>query len=113
MNAFKTVIYEKENHIGYVSLNRPKQLNAYNIQMRDDLYEVMGAIKEDDDVRVVVIKGAGEKAFCAGADLSEFLTAPSPTAACRIRFERDLWKLFFTVPQPLVVALAVVVLDVL
>ena len=55
MNAFKTVIYEKENHIGYVSLNRPKQLNAYNIQMRDDLYEVMGAIKEDDDVRVVVI----------------------------------------------------------
>ena len=105
MNAFKTVIYEKENHIGYVSLNRPKQLNAYNIQMRDDLYEVMGAIKEDDDVRVVVIKGAGEKAFCAGADLSEFLTAPSPTAARRIRFERDLWKLFFTVPQPLVVAL--------
>ena len=78
MNAFETLIYEKRDHIGYVALNRPKQLNAYSIQMRDDLYEVMKAIKADDDVRVVVIRGVGEKAFCAGADLSEFLTAPSP-----------------------------------
>jgi enoyl-CoA hydratase len=105
VNAFKTVIYEKQDHIGYVALNRPDRLNAYSIQMRDDLYEVMNAIKADNDVRVVVIRGVGEKAFCAGADLSEFLTAPSPTAARRIRFERDIWQLFLTVQQPLIAAL--------
>ena len=47
--------------------------------MRDDLFEVLSAIREDDEIRVVLFKGAGEKAFCAGADLKEFLTAPPPT----------------------------------
>ena len=68
MNAFKTLIYEKKDAVAYVTLNRPEALNAYSIQMRDDLYEVMGAIKDDDEIRVAILKGAGEKAFCAGAD---------------------------------------------
>jgi len=78
MSSFETLMYEKTEGIGYVTLNRPKALNAYSIGMRDDLYEVLSAIRDDSDVRVVVFKGAGEKAFCAGADLSEFLTAPPP-----------------------------------
>ena len=41
MSDFKTLIYEKQDGIGYVTLNRPKALNAYNIQMRNDLYEVL------------------------------------------------------------------------
>lgn len=68
MNGFKTLIYEKKGTIAYVSLNRPKALNVYNIQMRDDLYEVLSAIRDDPEVRVGVFRGAGEKAFCAGAD---------------------------------------------
>ena len=68
MNGFETLIYEKKDHIAHVTLNRPKALNVYNIQMRNDLYEVLGAIKDDPDVRVAIFKGAGEKAFCAGAD---------------------------------------------
>ena len=40
MNGFETVIYEKKGHVGYVTLNRPKALNAYSVRMRDDLYEV-------------------------------------------------------------------------
>lgn len=105
MNGFKTLIYEKKDDIGYVTLNRPQALNVYNIQMRDDLYEVLSAIKDDSEVRVVVFKGAGEKAFCAGADLSEFLTAPSPIVARQVRFERDVWRLFLSIPQPLIAAL--------
>lgn len=58
--------------------------------MRDDLYEVLKAIRDDDEVRVAIFKGAEEKAFCAGADPSEFLTVPSPMASRRIRFERDV-----------------------
>ena len=73
--------------------------------MRDDLYEVLSAVKEDPEVRVVILKSACKKAFCAGADLSEFLSAPSPTIARRVRFERDVWGLFLSVPQPIIVAL--------
>lgn len=105
MDGFETVIYEKKGNVAYVTLNRPRSLNAYSVAMRDDLFEVLGAVKVDDDVRVVVFKGAGDKAFCAGADLTEFLTAPSVTEARRIRAVRDLWKLFLSMPQPLVAAL--------
>jgi len=105
MNGFKTLIYEKRDDIAYVTLNRPQVLNIYNIQMRDDLHEVLRAIKDDSEVRVAIFKGAGEKAFCAGADLSEFLTAPSPIVARQVRFERDVWGLFLGIPQPLIAAL--------
>jgi Enoyl-CoA hydratase/carnithine racemase len=105
MNAFQTLIYEKENSIAYITLNRPKALNAYNIQMRDELYQVLGAIKDDSEVRVTILKGAGDKAFCAGADLTEFLTAPSPTIARQVRWERDVWGLFLSLPQPIIAAL--------
>ena len=104
MSGFETLIYEKKDGMGWITLNRPKALNAFNIQMRDDLYEVLSAIRDDDEVRVVIFRGAGEKAFCAGADLSEFLTAPSPVAARQIRFDRDVWGLFLRIPQPLIAA---------
>ena len=105
MSAFETLIYEKEGPLALVTLNRPRFLNAYNIQMRDDLFEVLNAIRDDDEVRVALVKGAGEKAFCAGADLSEFLTAPPPVAARQIRFDRDVWGLFLSIPQPLIAVL--------
>jgi enoyl-CoA hydratase len=105
MNGFRTLIYEKREGIGYLTLNRPEALNAYNMQMRDDLYEVLQAVRDDDEVRVVIVKGAGEKAFCAGADLREFLTAPPPVAARKVRFARDVWKLFLSIPQPMIAAL--------
>ncbi len=105
MTGFETVIYEKNDGIAYITLNRPQVLNAYNIKMRDELYQVLEAIKADSEVNVGIIKGAGEKAFCAGADLSEFLTAPPPVFARRARFERDIWGVFMSVPQPMIAAL--------
>ncbi len=105
MSGFETVIYEKQEGLAYVTLNRPSKLNAYSIQMRDELYEVAGAITGDDEVRVVIVRGSGEKAFCAGADLSEFLTAPSPTVARQVRWERDVWGRLLSIPQPLIAAL--------
>jgi enoyl-CoA hydratase len=105
MSGFGTLIYEKKDTIANVTLNRPEAMNAYNIQMRDDLYEVLMAIRDDEEVRVGIVKGAGEKAFCAGADLSEFLTAPPPVAARKVRFARDVWKVFLSLPQPMIAAL--------
>ena len=105
MSDFETIIYEKKNGLAYVTLNRPQALNVYNIKMRDELYEVLGAIRDDADVRVALFRGAGDRAFCAGADLSEFLTAPSPIIARRARWERDIWGLFLSINKPLIAAL--------
>lgn len=105
MMPFKTLTYEKQDGIAHVTLNRPKALNAFNVQMRDDLYSVLQAIRDDDEIKVAVLKGAGEKAFCAGADLSEFLTAPPPVQSRKVRFERDIWGLFLSMPQPFIAAL--------
>jgi enoyl-CoA hydratase len=105
MSVFETIIYEKKNGLAYVTLNRPQALNVYNIKMRDELYQALGAIKDDDEVRVAIFRGAGDRAFCAGADLSEFLTAPSPIIARQARWERDIWGLFLSVKKPLIAAL--------
>jgi enoyl-CoA hydratase len=105
MAAFETILFEKQGNIARITLNRPHVLNVYNIRMRDELFEVFGAVRTDNDIRVVVIDGAGKKAFCAGADLSEFLTAPPPIEARTIRFERDVWGRLLSLPQPLIAVL--------
>jgi len=102
---FDTILYEKKDGVAYITLNRPEVLNSYNVQMRDDLYQVLTAIRDDVDVRVAIFKGAGERAFCVGADLTEFGTAPSPIIARQIRWERDVWGLFLRMKQPLIAAL--------
>ncbi len=105
MTAFPTVLFEKSGGLAYITLNRPEALNAYSVRMRDDLYEVLSAVTWDDEIRVVILKGAGERAFCAGADLKEFMTATSAVKARQIRVARDLWRLFLAVRQPLIAAL--------
>lgn len=98
-----TILYEKHDGCGWITLNRPEVLNAYNVRMRDELYQALGAVRADSDVRVLVIRGAG-RAFCAGADLTEFGTAPSPTTARRIRFLRDVWTLLYGLDIPTIAA---------
>jgi len=102
---FETLLYEKKDNIGYITLNRPGALNVYNIKMRDELFEVLSALKIDPDINVAILKGNGDKAFCAGADLSEFLSAPPPVFARKARFARDIWGLFLSIPQPVIAAL--------
>jgi enoyl-CoA hydratase/carnithine racemase len=105
MSDFEVILYEKKDEKGYITLNRPKFLNAYNIKMRDELFEALSAAKDDPEIAVIILKAAGEKAFCAGADLSEFLTAPPPVAARQVRFERDVWGLFLSIKKPIIAAL--------
>ena len=73
--------------------------------MRDELYALLEAVRDDPEVRAVVLSGAGERAFCAGADLSEFGTAPSQAVARAVRWERDVWGLFLAIDKPIVAAL--------
>ncbi len=100
------LLYEKGNDgVAWLTLNRPAVLNALNLEMRDALWETLLALRDDPDVRVAVICGAGERAFSAGADISEFGTAPSYAEARRARLERDVWGLMLSITKPLVAAI--------
>ncbi|MBN2238532.1 MAG: enoyl-CoA hydratase/isomerase family protein [Dehalococcoidales bacterium] len=105
MSAFETILYDKKDGTAYVTLNRPKALNAYNMKMRDELYQVLAAVRDDPDVLVIIFSGTGEKAFCAGADLTEFLTAPPPVKARQVRFARDVWARFLSIDKPIIAAM--------
>ena len=104
MNDFKTVKLNKESGTLWVELSRPSIGNSYNVQMRDELDEIFSLIFYDDEIKTVLLSGAGDN-FCTGADLTEFGTAPSPVIARNIRWKRDLWKLFIECPKPIVTAI--------
>jgi len=69
--AFKTITYQKVGHRATITLNRPAVLNAVNFTMLRELRDAIEDVSWDDAVRVMVLTGAGEKAFCTGADLKE------------------------------------------
>lgn len=68
---YETIIYEVKNHIGYITLNRPEVMNAISFQMNREILDVCDQVRRDPAVRVVILTGAGEKAFCTGLDLKE------------------------------------------
>ena len=67
-----TVLKEVEGRVALLTINRPDKLNALNQQVRDDMLALLEEIEADDGIGVVVITGAGEKSFIAGADIGEF-----------------------------------------
>ena len=93
------VLYEllDDGRIAVITLNRPERLNAYNTAMRDGLHEALLAVRDDAQVRAVIVRGNG-RAFCTGGDLAEFGTAPSPSRAREVRWLRDVWGMLWTLP---------------
>jgi enoyl-CoA hydratase/carnithine racemase len=98
-NDASPVLYEKQPPLGLIWLNRPQVHNAYNTAMRDALFEVLGAVRDDPEVRVGVLLGKGPS-FCSGGDLSEFGTAPSPVWGRAARWKRDVAGLLASLPKP-------------
>lgn len=100
------LLFEKaDNGVAWLTLNRPNVLNAMNMAMRDELWSAMAAVRDDPEIRVAVFRGAGDRAFSAGADISEFGTAPSYVDARRARQERDVWGAMLACTKPLVAAI--------
>ncbi len=77
--AFDTLLLERDGAVAIVTINRPAVLNALNTQTLDELRRVILDLKRDDGVRVVILTGAGDKAFVAGADINE-LAVQTPTS---------------------------------
>jgi enoyl-CoA hydratase len=77
--TFENILIERDEATAIVTINRPKVLNALNTQTLDELRRAILEIKQDDGVRVVILTGAGERSFVAGADINE-LAAQTPTS---------------------------------
>jgi enoyl-CoA hydratase len=88
---YKTILYEKKEGIGTITLNRPKSMNALNSTVFKELGQVLSEIEGDDDVKVVIIVG-GEKFFAAGADITEIGGIATPVDAHR--FLKDAQAVF-------------------
>ena len=104
MSGFTTLRYEKRDGVAVVTLCRPEAINAFNVRMRDELAEALSAARDDAEVRGLLILGDGERGFCAGADLTEFGTAPSQAIARYVRWARDLWTALAELPKPTMAA---------
>lgn len=70
--AYQNIIAEHEDHLGFITIDRPKKLNALNKATIKELHDAFVTLEEDNDIRAIIITGSGEKAFVAGADISEF-----------------------------------------
>src|ERR1700753_4421116 len=68
--AVPKVLYEARGEIAYITLNRPEKLNAGDTEVDDLLFDAWTRFREDPDVRLAILSGNGDKAFCAGADLA-------------------------------------------
>src|ERR1700719_1110607 len=84
--ALANVAYEKKGAVAYVTVNRPKVLNALNTPTWTDLRTAFEDARDDDSVRGIILTGAGDKAFIAGADINELAHATALEAEESSRF---------------------------
>jgi enoyl-CoA hydratase/carnithine racemase len=91
---YEQLLYEESDGVATVTLNRPEQRNALSTQLLEELVDAMRRVRDSEQVRAVVLTGAGEKVFCAGADLGGF---GSDAALIEKHFSSDLFLEFFRI----------------
>lgn len=104
---YQNIIVIEKNGVGYLTLNRPKALNSFNVAMHTEVAEVLKKWTEDENVRCVVISGEG-RGFCAGQDLSDRVVDPNaaaPDLGYSIeKFYNPLIKMIVNMPKPVICA---------
>lgn len=98
---FETILVDVEAHVATVTINRPDKRNALSSTVRAELIHALDRLGDDDDVRVVVFTGAGDKAFIAGADIAEF-AGRTPLEQRRAMSGRIVFQEIATFPKPTV-----------
>ena len=99
------LLYEKDNQTAVLTLNRPEVMNSFNFALLDACRERIDALYHDSSVRVVIITGAGEKAFSAGADLKEKATLTTDQVKRYILTIRNLFTSIERLPKPVIAAI--------
>jgi enoyl-CoA hydratase/carnithine racemase len=102
---FENLLYEKKNNIAYVTLNRPKVLNALNHATWNDLRVAFEDARNDETVRGVILTGAGDKAFIAGADISELATVTAVKAEESSSYGQEVLNGIENLGKPVIAAI--------
>jgi enoyl-CoA hydratase len=100
--VYEPLIYEVHDAIATVTLNRPQVLNALNTQVFDELENLFTEIQASAAIRVVLLIGAGEKAFAAGADIQELATTDAHTGAAKARRGQQVFDLIESCGKPVI-----------
>jgi enoyl-CoA hydratase len=103
--SYEAIRYALDDGVATVTLNRPDVHNAMNEAMRRELTQCFTALVTDDDVRVILVTGAGEKAFSAGADVREFVEPQVPTRFREARRRVDFRQVMDRCAQPIIAAI--------
>ena len=103
--SFENLLVERDATVAIVTINRPKVLNALNSQTLDELRRVILDLKRDDGVRAVIVTGAGEKSFVAGADISELAQLSSTAAREHARRGQHVFDLVEQMGKPVIAAI--------
>ncbi len=104
MATEEVVLKRIDGHVATLTINRPDKLNALNIETRGRMVQELDELAKNDDVRVVVITGAGDKAFIAGADISEF-EGRSPVDQYRVMTDSSVFLAVDRFPKPTIAAI--------
>lgn len=99
-----TIKITKDGHIATIMINRPEASNALNTQLAIDMYTAITHLEEDDNIWAVILTGAGEKAFCAGADLKERKTMDDAAYIAQRKLIIKAFKAVDKFPKPLIAA---------
>jgi enoyl-CoA hydratase/carnithine racemase len=99
------VLLEREGPVARITLNRPDAMNAINDALREALPRRVREADADPDIRVIVIRGAGQRAFCAGADIKEFTAIDAPVAYRQARVHDSWIRAFDESRKPIVAAI--------
>jgi enoyl-CoA hydratase len=99
-----SILVEQEGPLGIITLNRPEKLNALNERLRQDIMRTVDEMAENDEIRVAVIHGKGDKAFVAGADVSEF-AARTPEEQREVYARRRVYDAVAEFPKPIIAAI--------
>jgi enoyl-CoA hydratase/carnithine racemase len=105
---YETILFSEEDHIGLLTLNRPKTLNALNQKMIEDLDALLDGLYRNGEVRVLIITGGGDKGFCSGMDMQEsaaqlFEASPEMIYTYQNLASRLFYKMRL-IPQPVIAA---------
>jgi len=103
--TYQTIVWEVAEGVATLTLNRPDVHNAMNERMRTELVDCFGAAAGSEDVRVVVVTGAGGRAFSAGADIREFVAPQVPVKFRESRRRVDFRQAMDRCPQPIIAAI--------
>jgi len=101
---YKTLLYEKKDNVGVLTVNRPDKLNALSNELTEELLQFLEQVEKDVDLRVLVITGAGEKAFVAGADIKELVERDAVKGRDVSRFRQALFARIENLPIPVIAA---------